>query len=171
MSEVTICTRTNDVCNELFVNKSIYYISSPMQFPIFVPNMPAGSGPEKRIDSTQTIAYNGNRLNYIYLNETKSYSSNINNIIINILNLKKAKRGESLKSIMKTTIPVPFALFGLFTMLFFLISLLFFITGFNTGFYIINPWYNIMLCIGFLGLLCTDVVAIFERRNHQNGKG
>jgi len=67
-----------------------------------------------------------------------------------------------------STIPTFFVWFGAVVLALFCISATVFVMGICQNAFLVNPVYLFMFCIGFLGLLLTDIVAIAEWRNAQN---
>lgn len=71
---------------------------------------------------------------------------------------------------MRSAIPGVFAVWGGVFLLFAAISTTLFIIGIVTGIFFVPPWLNLILCIGFNGMLATVIVAIFERRSRLHAK-
>ena len=67
-------------------------------------------------------------------------------------------------------IPMFFACFGAVVLSLFCIFATILIIGIYQNSFPINPVYLLMFALGFLGLLCTDIVAIADWRKEQNGQ-
>lgn len=65
-------------------------------------------------------------------------------------------------------IPALFVGFGAIVLSLFCVSATILTTGILQKSFLINPVYLLMLCIGFLGLLLTDIVAVAEWRKGNN---
>lgn len=79
-------------------------------------------------------------------------------------------RAGGILSMLNREVPISFLLFSLLSTLFLCLTIYLLWAGFTTGAFVFNPIYLLEFAIGFLGLLVTSLVAIFEWRRKRGWK-
>lgn len=78
---------------------------------------------------------------------------------------------EREQNFMKRTIPLSYVIWGGISLALSVVFITMMVYGIKFGFYLVNPWINLALCVGSTGLTITIIMAMFEWGKRLHGKG